>query len=485
MSIRSQALSAFRWSASVRLVSQIITWAITLVVVRLLTPSDYGLLAMATVFVSFLEMFSNFGLGSAVVQKKDVDNLLLKQVFGLCLIIHISLAALLALTAPMIAAFYGESRVEPVIQILSIEFVLAAFSVIPDAQLQRRMEFRNRSLLDLSSAVLNSVITVTLAFAGAGVWALVTGSVLSKLWKTIGVNWLSPFLHKPDFSLKEVRSLIRFGGHITIASLCWFIFGQTDILICAKLLGKENLGYYSVAMHLASLPVYKISGLVNQIAYPSFSRMQEDRKKLGDNVILGIRILSFFAFPVLWGISSTAPEIVGTILGNKWTPSTITMQIVAIVIPLRMVGNFIQTAIQGIGRSDIVMRNAFWSLAVAPLIFFAGAHLGGILGLSLAWLIISPFASLQGINRAFPAIGLNFSALGKSIAPSVKASIVMYIGVLLVRQIIPHEQIGMLRLFLMVITGAITYCGAAFILNKNGTNEVLELIKSLANIKSK
>src|SRR5665647_184336 len=135
MNLRSQALSGLRWTASVRLVSQVITWAITLVVIRLLTPADYGLLAMATVFVSFLAMFSELGLGAALVQKADVDDELLKRAFGVILVIHFSLAALLMLSAPLIGDFYNEPRVVPVIRVLSLQFVLAGFSVIPDAQL--------------------------------------------------------------------------------------------------------------------------------------------------------------------------------------------------------------------------------------------------------------------------------------------------------------------------------------------------------------
>ena len=202
MTLRSQVLSGFRWTATVRLLSQMITWAITLVVIRLLTPTDYGLLAMATVFIAFLSMFSEFGLGPAVVQKRDVDDELLRRVFGLVLVIHVSLTGMLVLGAPLIASFYAEPRVVPVVQVLALQFIIAAFSVVPDAQLQRRMEFRNRSLLDLSGAMVGSATTLTMAFMGAGVWALVTGSLLGALWRTIGINWLSPFVRWPDFWLK-------------------------------------------------------------------------------------------------------------------------------------------------------------------------------------------------------------------------------------------------------------------------------------------
>lgn len=483
MSLRSQALSGFRWTASVRLASQVVTWAITLIVIRLLTPADYGLLAMATVFVSFLAMFSELGLGAAVVQKADVDEQLLRRAFGVILIIHFSLAALLMLSAPLIGAFYDEPRVIPVIRVLSLQFVLAGFAVIPDAQLQRRMEFRNRSLLDLSGAIVASVITLAMALAGAGVWALVAGSTLSQIVKTIGINWLSPFRHWPDFSLKGMSSLLRFGGHFTAIQVIWMFLSQVDTLICAKLLGKEVVGFYSVAMHLASLPSQRISGLVNQVAFPTFSRMQNDLPRVGANVLMGIRVLSFFAFPVLWGMSSIAPEIVAVILGAKWTPSIIPLQVLALIMPLRMVGNFAGTAIQGVGRSDILLRNVIWASFISPIAFFIGANWWGLLGLILVWLVVSPLVFLQAMMRGLPALGLRLGQLAKAMMPAAGAALIMYGAVTSARQLLSAEQGGVMHLCVLIVVGAVAYCTVSFWLNRKGSYEILELLRSVATAK--
>jgi teichuronic acid exporter len=484
MSLRSQALSGFRWTASVRLLSQIITWAITLIVIRLLTPADYGLLAMATVFVSVLAMFSEMGLGAAVVQKADVDVPLLRRVFGVVLVIHLSLAALLALSAPLIASFYGEPRVLPVLQVLSLQFVLAGFAVIPDAQLQRRMEFRNRSLLDLSSAVLASVTTLAMALNGAGVWALVAGSLLSQAWKTIGINWLSPFRYWPDFSLSGIRSMLRFGGQIAASQLCWMFFSQVDVLLCAKLLGKEVLGFYSVAMHLASLPNQRISGLVNQVAFPAFSSMQKDIERVGANTLAGVRILSFFAFPILWGVSSVAPDVVDVILGSKWSAAAVPLQVLGLVMPLRMMGNFVQVAVQGVGRSDIVLRNAMTAALIAPIAFFAGIHWGGLLGLSLAWLVVSPLVFLQGAMRGLPALGLSVQRLLVAMLPAAAVSLLMYGAVIAVRNLpLMSENEGLSRLLVQVVTGAIAYVALSLALNGKGTKEVISMVRGIATAK--
>ena len=483
MSLRSQALSGLRWTATARLASQAISWAITLVVIRLLTPGDYGLLAMATVFVALLSMFSEFGLGAAVVQQANIDEHLLRRVFGVILVIHFSLAILLALAAPLIAEFYGEPRVVPVVRVLSLQFVLAAFAVVPDAQLQRRMEFRTRSLLDLSGAIVNSFTTLAMALAGAGVWALVAGSLLGQAWKTVGINWLSPFLHLPEFSVKGMRPLITFGGHITAAGVLGMLFAQMDTIICAKMLGNEILGLYSVAVQLASLPTQKISGLVNQIAFPVFSNMQHDVRKVGKNVLSGIRILSFFAFPVSWGISSIAPEIVEVILGPKWTPAAFPLQVLALIIPLRMTGGFTLIAVQGLGRSDIALRNTVWAVLVGPPIFFVGAYLGGLTGLSLAWLVVSPSLWFFAVMRSTPAIDLRSGQVIVAMMPAASASLIMYGAVTATRHTLEAGLGGVLRLGVLIAVGAIAYFAMSIGTNRNGTREVLEMIRSIATTK--
>lgn len=483
MSLRAQALSGLRWTASVRLLSQVITWGITLVVIRLLTPGDYGLLAMATVFVSFLAMFSELGLGAAVVQKADVDEQLLKRAFALILVVHFLLAALLLLSAPLIGTFYSEPRVVPVIRVLSLQFVLAGFAVIPDAQLQRRMEFRNRSLLDLAGAIVASITTLFMALGGAGVWALVSGFVLSQLVKTIGSNWLSPFRHWPEFSVNGMRSLLRFGGYFTAIQALSTYFSQIDMLICAKVLGKEVLGIYSVAMHLASMPIQRISGLVNQVAFPTFSRMQKDLHRVGTNVLSGARILSVFAFPLLWGMSSVAPEIVEVILGAKWTSSTFPLQVLAMILPLRMVGNFVATAVQGVGRSDIVLRNVVWASLLSPFVFFVGANWWGLPGLCFAWLLVSPLAFLQGMMRNLPVLDLRLGQLAMAMAPAAAAASIMYGAIAATRQVLLAGQGGVIRLVVLVGVGAIVYCAASVAINRRGSQELIEMLRSIVSAK--
>jgi O-antigen/teichoic acid export membrane protein len=482
MTLREQALSGFRWNASARMASQVITWAITLVVIRLLTPEDYGLVAMSTVFVLFLSAFSQFGLGAAIIQKNDVDESILRRAFGVTLVAHFLMAALLMLAAPLVATFYAEPRVIPIIRVLALQFIVAAFAVIPDAQLQRRMEFRKRSLLDLSATIIASTTTLVMALAGAGVWALVAGTLISQFLKTIGIKYLAPFLHWPDFSVRGMRSLFRFGGQITATQVLWLFSSLIHVIICGRWLGKEAAGFYSVAMHLASLPNQRVLGIINQVAFPAFSRMQNNVGRVAENLLLGVRFLSFFAFPLMWGISSIAPEIVDVILGPKWTPSTIPLQILGLIMPFRMISNFVPAAVQGMGRSDILLHNSIYAAVVLPIAFLIGTN-WGLVGISLTWLVVSPLLFTQAMLRILPALGLRMSQLLGAIKSAVGAGVIMYLAVTVTRYFLLDGQNGVLRLCVLIIVGALTYCAVSFGFNRKATNEVVEILKGILILK--
>lgn len=478
MTLRHQILSGLRWSAGVRLASQIFTWAVTLVVVRLLSPEDYGLLSMGMVFVGFLSMIAEFGLGPAVVQKEHISDAELRKVFGLVMMIHGSLCAVLALAAPLIAAFFEEPRLTLLIRVLALLFVVAAFQVLPNALLQRRMEFRRRSLNEFVATILGSVTTLIGAFVGWGVWALVAGNFVTQAWRSVGLNWIMPYLRWPDLNLAGARQLLVFGGHLSITNILWFLFSQSDVVIGGKWLGKELLGFYTVAAHLASLPNQRISGIINQVAFPAFARMQDDVVRVGANLLKGVRILSFVSFPLLWGLASVAHEFVSVVLGAKWQPAVTTLTILALVMPLRMISNFVPTAIQGVGRSDIVLKTVAFATVVAPASFLLGVQ-WGLIGLSVAWLVWSPLVFLFSMILSLPVLGVRAAALLRAMRGPAMAGLIMMGAVWVARFLLQPSTSGPWTLAILVTTGAFAYLGSSLLLNREGVREMRSLVSGM------
>jgi len=475
MDLRQKVLSGLRWSAGARFLSQLATWAITLIVMRLLTPADYGLMALAGIFVSLLALLNELGLGAALIQRRNLDDTTLRQIFGLLIVISFCLFLILSLMAPLIAAFFSEERIVLIIRVLSTQFIITSFAIIPQSLIDREMYFKKKSIVDFISALGGSLITLMLAMKGWGVWSLVWGNLAITGLRTIGLNFIFRYLHLPLFSFKGMAQIISFGGYVTISRTLWFFFTQADKFIVGKLLGKELLGFYSVSNDLASLPMEKVSGIINQVGFPAFSSIQADSQKVASHFLKAVRIMSFLAFPVLWGISSIAPELVAVLLGDKWRLAALPFQLLSLVIPIRMVSNLIAPAAMGLGRPDIPFSYALLASLVLPVSILIGSH-WGLVGVSLAWVIIFPLVFLYYLSRMVAVLKIKVLDVLSSMSRSALAAFSMYIIVIATKMLFGTDAKSILSLLLLIIVGVIAYGGVIISMNRQGYREVIGLM---------
>lgn len=474
--VREQILTGLKWTAGGKLGAQVITWVITLIVMRLLTPEDYGLLAMASVFVAFMLMLSEAGLGPALIQKQDLDETSLRSVFAIVIIANIGLLLLLNLLTPFIAAFFDEERLIPILHVLSLQFLLTIFGTLPSVQLYRQLKFRSLSLISFFTTIVGSILTLVLAFAQFGVWALILGNLFASILSVITMNVVAPLHFLPKFSVAGMRNLLSFGGNVTLSRLLWFFYTQADIAIIGKLLGKETLGFYSIAMQLASLPVQRISAIINQVAFPVFSRIQDNREQFSGFILKAARVLSLVAFPVLWGISSVANEVVLLFLGEKWQNAILPLQLLALMMPLRMIANFLPSAVDALGRPDVTMRNVLLASIIMPIAFLIGCN-WGLEGVALSWVIAYPLVFFINIQRMLRVIELRLSDFFYAIMPAIGSTIGMYLTVRATATLLANNIDQWTKLLILITTGVLIYTSLTLLFNKRGYREVIDLIR--------
>ncbi len=476
MNLRGRVVSGLFWIGGTRLVGQILTWGITVVVVRLLNPSDYGLLAMATVFMGFLSLVAEAGLGSALIRAPNLDEQTLRRIFGVVILVNLALFVMQFAVAPLVARFFDEDRLTAILRVLAVQFLLLIFGVIPGALLVRKLNYRLQSLIGLAGSVLGSLVSLALAWSGYGVWALVTSNLVATAFITVAVNVAVPYLRWPEFSLQGTRSLIVVGGHITATRVLFFMYSQADVFIGGRMFGKELLGFYSISMHLASLPVQKISGIVNQIAFPAFAEAQHAPATIPYHIVKGIRMLSFLSFPVLWGISSIAQEIVGVLLGPKWDAAVLPLQLLPLVMPITILSPFLNTAFQGIGKTRVVLNNAMTACTILPAAFWIGAH-WGLMGMSLAWLIGFPVVFWLNLRRMLPIVGLKVAdVLAAAVRPAMAAA-VMYACVFFARSLLLGAVPAPVVMIALILAGIAGYTAATLAANRSGVREMLDLFR--------
>lgn len=476
-SAREQVLSGLKWTAGGKFGAQLITWAITLIVMRLLAPEDYGLLAMATVFVAFMSLLSEAGLGPALIQKSNLDDASVRSVFAIVIIANIGLLLLLNLLAPFIASFFDEERLILILRVLSLGFLLKIFSTLPSVQLYRQLRFKSLSLINFTTTIVGSVVTLLLAFIRPDVWALILGNLFASVLSAIAMNIVAPFYLRPRFSLTGMRDLLSFGKSITLARLLWFSFNQADAVIVGKLLGKEILGFYSVAMQLASLPVQRISSVINQVAFPVFSRIQDDSEQFRSFVLKASRLLSLAAFPVLWGISSVADEIVMLFLGQKWESAILPLQLLALMMPFRMLSNFFPSATDAAGHPEVALVNTYYAVCVIPAALLIGAVYWGLIGVVMAWVLTSPTLAIYAIHRSLRIMNLSLRHFFRSAMPAMSSAASMYLLVWITSSLLADSVDLWVKLMLMITTGALSYVGFSFLLNKQGCQEAIDLVR--------
>ena len=474
--VGEQVAVGLKWTAGAKFAGQLITWGITIVVMRLLVPEDYGLLAMASLFVAFLLMVAEIGLGPALVQSESLSSLQLRQALGVILALNIGLMLLLNLAALGILGYFEDSWLESIIRVLSLQFPLVALTTIPEVLLQRKLQFKQRSLIELGSALAGSLMTLVLAMFGHGVWSLVVGNLLSALVRLFAVNSVAPFFKRPAFDLGGTRVLLRFAGNVSMTRILWFFFTQIDVLIVGKLLGKEALGYYSVAMHLASLPVQRVSSVLGQVAFPVFSRYQSNPLAVIKVSLTATSVLCLLGFPVLWGLSSVSSELVLVLIGRAWQTSVVPLQLIALVMPFRIIANFLPNIIDSMGRPEVNTKNVLLASIVMPVAFLVGSR-WGLIGVAYCWVVVYPFVLTVNGMRSISVIGIKAREFGLVILPSLISAIGMYLSVIAIRSVLPESLSLNLRLLTLILTGIVSYVLLSLVINREGVTTAWTLLR--------
>ena len=476
MNIKARTISGLKWAAFSKFVGQLFTWTATLIVIRILTPEDYGLMALATILVGFLTLLYEMGLGSAIIQAKELSKKDLKNIFGFILIVNLILCIASVILAYPISKFFDEPQLIFFIHVLSIKFILIAFSVIPSSLLIREMNFKHKSLIDLTAAVGGSIITLLLALFGYGVWSLIGGNIAISIIGLGGLYFVRPYFETPGFNFRTIKKHMYYGGIVTAERILWFLYTQADNIIIGKILGKQKLGLYSVAMDLSSLPMQKLNAIINQVAFPAFSKIQEDKSQLSVAMAYSIRYIGLLSFPIFFGLFITAEEFVPVVLGEKWLDVTLPIMVLSLIMPFRMISNIYPTFLRAIGKPGSSLINLTISIIIMPVSFYIGGSEWGLEGVCYAWILAYPVVFSIETFRTFRTAQLPILILFKETYAPALAALLMVAIVYIEKQFffIDNEAFN---LGLEILTGSFVFISTLLLLDKNILSDTKQLIK--------
>lgn len=472
-SIERQAISGLKWTAASKLVSQVFAWAVTLIVVRLLAPSDYGLMAMATVVIAFSSAIAEFGLGASIIQARSLSAQELAEVGGLVILLNIGIGILVAACAPLVAFLFREPRLTLLTQVMSLQFFIAAVSAVPQALLSRGLEFRLNAHIELASALTTSLTTLLLAWSKAGVWSLVLGSLAGGVMRSALLLAMGQRV-RPSFRLRGIRAHLHYGSMLTAARIGSDLILQSDMMIGSRYLPASAIGAFAVAVHVATLPMQKLMSVVNQVAFSTVARLQDDPVRLREGLMVAFRVASLVSVPLLWGLSACAPEFVRVVLGPKWEAAILPLQLMSIVVPLRMITVLTYTTVAAVGETHLYFKNMLVGAIVFPGSFLIGVQ-WGIDGLAVAWPIAWLLNISFNLRRVTAAIGMTVAHIVRALAVPVLAGVPMFLAISVSRPLCAGLS-DPLRLPLLIVIGAATYLGVAMLLRPTTWDDLRAIV---------
>jgi teichuronic acid exporter len=403
--LRNSIVQSVLWLGSSTFLGQFISWLSTIVVIRLLSPADYGLFAMTNVFTSLVLMLGQMGISSALVQKKDLTERETRQVLAWTLISGAVGTAVTYALAPLVARFYREPAVTPLVRVLGLNVFVLMLYVVPQSLFIRKMNFKLKAKIDFGAQLASVVATLVLAVYGMGVWALVAGLLAVQIVKAIVFNLAQPRLLTPLFDLRGTRRLLTYGLMVTADRLLNFVYTNADMVIVGRSLGNTTLGLYSVAMGLAEIPLNRVLPIVTQVSFASFSRLQNDPERIRSLVRQSTHAVAFAAFPIFYGMAAVAPFAVPLLLGPRWAPVIVPFQLMCLVLPLKALGPMLPPVVFAIGRPAVNVINVGLTAVAMTVALLVGVRFG-VTGVLIAWLTVYPVVFLITTAKSLRAIGL-------------------------------------------------------------------------------
>jgi O-antigen/teichoic acid export membrane protein len=444
------------WTAGMKWLTQVVSWGSTLLVARILTPGDYGVYGMAMFYMGLVAPIYDLGLSAAVIQRRDMTREQVARLGGLSLVYALGFSLLCIAASPAVAAFYRDGRVEPVAIMLSVMFMITAPQMLPRALMARDLEFRKLAWIDGVAAITLMTANLVFALLGFRYWSFVYGGLISAVVTTVlALSWAPHPIAWPS-QFRSIRSAATFGWQVAFARVGTYVYSNADFAVVGRALGGAILGAYTFGWTLATIPVDRISSLVERVIPSVLSAAQKDVAALRRYALALSEGLAFIVLPLAVGMSLTADHLVRIALGPNWTGAVGPLRLLAFYGGFRAIATVIAPIIVATGHSRRDLQYTLFAVLVLPPLFFAGSRWGAE-GVAAAWAVGFPIVMFPAYRFAFRLLDLRASAYVRALWPAIASSAVMAIMVLTARRLTPASYPLIAQFAIEVVVGAVSY----------------------------
>lgn len=456
MNIKQRSIEGIFWSGIQNWGSQAGSFIVFLILARLLTPEAFGLVALANIFINFMQFFVDQGFAQALIQKQEIEDKHINTAFWTQFFIGCLLTIATFTNADILARGFNQPKLSPLLQALCFLFIVTAFSQTQIALLKRSFDFKSLAVRSLLATIIAGIVGIIMAFWGYGVWSLVGQQLTYDTVSAIALWKASSWRPKWQFSRQYLSELFSFSLHLLGFNLTDFFNRRTDNLLVGYFLGEVALGYYAISHRILQVMTQLLIGTLNQVFLPTFSRLQDDYQRFLEAFYQATQFTSLIAFPVFCAVIILSPELVITLFGEKWSASIPIMQILAFTGILRAISFFQRSAFVAMGQPLIQFKlgllNAIFNL-IACLI----AVRWGILAVAVAYVISDYLVFPIGQWLLSKLIQISWKTyLDKFLAPVICTS-VMVLTLLVAQHLLTSYQNPQGSLVVCSIIGIAVY----------------------------
>ncbi|MCI8482531.1 MAG: lipopolysaccharide biosynthesis protein [Clostridia bacterium] len=472
---KRKVFSNLIWRFSERIGAQLVSFIVSIILARILSPNEYGIIALVTIFITIMQVFVDSGLGNALIQKKDADDIDFSTVFYtnifFCLVVYI----IIFFCAPQIAQFYNNEQLIIVTRILGITVVISGVKNIQQAYVSRNMIFKKFFFATITGTIGAGILGIMLAQNGCGVWALVAQQLFNLFVDTV-ILWITvKWRPKKVFSFSRLRKLFSYGWKLFVSSMIDTLYNNARQLIIGKIYSSSDLAFYNKGKQFPELIVNNINNSIDSVLLPTMSREQDNKEKVKAMTRRAIKISGFIMAPLMMGLAFTSNNVINILLTDKWLFSVPYLCIFCITFMLYPIHTANLNAIKAMGRSDLFLKLEIIKKMIGIILLVLSMHIS-VMAMAVSLLISGVISQIINSWPNKKLLNYGYIAQIKDILPSIILAIFMGIIVYTINFLGLHSIV---TLVIQIILGGLVYLGSAKLFKLDSCEYLINIIKDM------
>ena len=454
-------LSGFAWTAAARWGSQCVSWGSLLLLARMLSPEDFGIYGMTSLFVSLVSTVSEFGIDSSIIASKDLTPVKIRQMHTVSVLLGVAGSVIALLAAAPLAVFFRTPVLKSVVPAMGLMFAIVGFRIVPQSLLLKELRFKAVSGAETANAVVQAAAALVFAWLGFRYWALVIGNLSGVAVMVILFCAIRPCGFSVP-SLGEIRKELVFSQKVLVGRLAWFAYSNADFAVAGRRLGRAALGTYTMAWSIGNMPLDKLTTLVTRVTPSFLAKVQDDKDELRRYLRILVEGVSLITFPVAIGLALIADALMAGVFDPRWRGVAAPLRILALSVVLRSLSPLMTQVLYFGNDVSFAMWQTIAMAIVLPPSFWYAAQWGSV-GIAMVWLcLVCPLLAGTVFARAMHNARMSFGEFCRAIGPAALASAAMA-GVVLAMAWLMSGRAPLAKLIAESTTGAAVYAALLLI----------------------